>query len=207
MPSGLTKTQVCNLALDLIRASPLVNFDDPTSPEGRWVSRNFDHAAHTLMRAYPWNFAKEYRTIAADATAPAFKWGYSYSLPAGWARVLPISRYGARYGDVVPHEIVQNKVYTNEPAPLYVILIMDMSSNPGAWDDLFVEMMRCTLALGMANKFTGKSKHIELASQLLAQATAKAEEIDAFEGTPEPAEAFDIIRVRGGDEYTQTWRW
>lgn len=207
MPSGLTKTQVANLALDLIRATPLVSFDDPTSPEGRWIARNFDHAAHTLMRAYPWNFAKEFRVISADATAPLFKWGYAYSLPAGWARVLPVNRYGARYGDPIPHEIVQNKVYTNEPAPLYAILIMDMSSNPGAWDDLFVEMMRCTLGLGMANKFTGKSKHIELASQLLAQATLKAEEIDAFEGTPEPAEAFDIIRVRGGNEYTQSWRW
>lgn len=207
MPSGLTKTQVCNLALDLIRSSPIASFDDPTSTEGRWLGRNYDHAAHTLMRAYPWNFAKEFRTIPADADAPPFKWGYSYSLPAGWARVLPVSRYGARYGDPVPHEIVGSKVYTNEPAPLYCVLIMDKSSNPGVWDDLFVEMMRCTLALGMANKFTGKSKYVEIASQLLAAATAKAEEIDAFEGTPEPAEAFDIIRARAGDEYSLTRRW
>lgn len=207
MPSGLTKTQVANLALDLIRSSPLVSFEDTSSSEGRWLNRNFDHAAHTLMRAYPWNFAKEFRTIPADETAPPFKWSYAYSLPAGWARVTPINRYGGRYGDIVPHEIVGSKIYANESAPLYVILIMDVSSNPGVWDDLFTEMMRCTLALGMANKFTGKSKHIELASQLLGQATAKAEEIDAFEGTPEPNEAFDIIRVRGGNEYTQSWRW
>lgn len=206
MPSGMTKVQVFNLALDLIRSTPLISVDDATA-EGRWLTRNFDHAARTIMRAYPWNFAKEFKTLSASTTAPPFKWLYAYTLPAGWARVTPVKRYGERFGDEVPHEIVGGSLYTNEPAPLYVILIMDKTANPGAWDDLFTEMVRCTLALGMANKFTGKGKYIELASQLLAQATAKAEQIDAFEGTPEPTEAFDIIRVRGGNEYAGLRRW
>ncbi len=207
MPSGMTKTQVCNLALDLIRSSPMANFEDTTNAEGRYLNRNFEHVSRTIMRAYPWNFAKEFREIAADAIAPAFKWSYAYTLPAGWARVIPPTRYGARYGEPIPHEIVGNKLLTNEPAPLRVVLVMDRSANPGVWDDLMTEMVRCTLALGMANKFTGKSKFVELASQLLAQATAKAEEIDAYEGTPEPAETFDIIRVRGIDADSFGRRW
>ena len=209
MPSGMTKTEVFNLALDLVKEKPILSVDDPSST-ARYLKRNFNHAARTIMRAYPWNFAKEFRELSADETRPLFKWYYAYTLPAGWARVIPPTVNGHRFGQPIPHEIVGNKIYTNYPAPLRVILIMDKTANPGAWDDLFTEMVRCTLALGMANKFTSKSKYVELASQLLAQATVKAEEIDAYEGSPEPADAFDVIRVRGsGDsEYAVngTWR-
>lgn len=206
MPSGLTKTEVFNLALDLVKEKPILNADDPSST-ARFLSRNFEHTARTALRSYPWNCAKELRSIPADEIEPPFKWGKAYTLPAGWLRVLPVTRNGGRYGEQVPHEIVKGKVYTNEGAPLNVILIMDVSNNPGLWDDLLVEYVRCSLALGMANKFTSKSKYIELASQMLGAAKEQAEMLDALEGTPEPAEAFDIIRVRGADEYAIGRRW
>jgi len=203
----MTKTQVCNRALDMIRSSPMVDFEDTTTAEGRYLNRNYEATARLIMRSYPWNFAKDFREIPADADAPPFKWSYAYTLPTGWARVIPPTRYGNRYGETIPHEIVGNKVYTNEPAPLRVVLVMDKSANPGEWDDLMTQIVVCTLALGMANKFTGKSKFVELASQLLSQATEAAQQIDAYEGPPEPTDNFDIIRVRGGDEAALSRRW
>lgn len=206
MPSGLTKVEVFNLALDLVKEVPIINENDPKAT-ARWLVRNFDHTARVAIRSYPWNCAKEFREIPADVTAPAFKWRYAYTMPAGALRPLPITRYGERHGDQVPHEVVKNKIYTNEPAPLRVILIMDVTANPGAWDDLLVEYVRCALALGMANKFTSKAKYIELASQLLNAAKEQAELIDAYEGSPEPVESFDIIRARYGSEYSISRRW
>lgn len=209
MPSGMTKVEVFNLALDLVKDKAIISVDDPSS-SARYLKRNFSHVARSIMRAYPWNFAKEFRELSADEARPAFKWYYSYTLPGGWMRVIPPTVNGHRFGAQIPHEIVGNKIYTNYPAPLRVILIMDKTANPGAWDDLFVAMVRCTLALGLANKFTSKGKYVELASQLLTQATLKAEEIDAFEGSPDPADGFDVIRVRGSadSEYAvnSTWR-
>lgn len=196
MPSSLTKLQIWNLAIDVIRDTALQSTTD-SAATARWLERNWAHTVETSLRAYPWGFAKELHKLSADAAAPAFGWSYYYSLPAGWLRVLPITRYGERFGVPVPHELIGNKVATNEPAPLYVRLIMDKSANPGAWDSLFVDMVRAKLALGMANKFTSKNKYIELASQLLAAANEQAERIDAYEGSPEPVETFDIIRARG----------
>lgn len=207
MASGMTRTQVCNLALDLIRSTPLIDVNTSDSPEARFLNRNFDHAARVIMRSYPWGFAKEFHELPADADAPPFKWTASYTMPAGVARVIPPTAYGERYGQPVPYEVVGNKLYTNHGAPFRVIFVMDRSSNPGAWDDLMTEVVRCTLGLGLANKFPSKIKFVELASQLLAQATSKAEEIDAYEGTPEPTENFDIIRLRGSvDGLITSWR-
>lgn len=196
MPSSNTKLTVWNLAIDIIRDTALQTTSD-NSATARWLDRNWQHTVETTMRAYPWNFAKEMRLIPADGARPAFKWRYAYSPPAGWLRVLPITEGGRRNGRPVPHEIVGQQIMTDYPAPLPVTLIMDRSSNPGLWDSLFVEMVRCKLALGLANKFTAKSKFLELASQMLAAATAQAEQIDAYEGTGEPIEQHDIERARG----------
>jgi len=204
MPSSLTKLGVWNLAIDVIRDTALMTTTD-ASATARWLERNWEHTVVSTLRAYPWNFAKELRSLSADATAPEHGWLYYYTPPAGWLRLLPITRGGYRFGALVPHEIIGNKIATDEPAPLKVKLIMDKSSNPGVWDSLFVEMVRAKLALGMANKFTSKNRYIELASQLLKNATELAEQIDAFEGSAEPVEQFDIIRAReAGSLYLPT---
>ncbi len=201
MPSGMTKVEIFNLALDLVKEPPVVSTDDPKAT-ARFLTRNFDHTARTALRSYPWNCAKELVEISADAAKPAFKWAYAYTIPAGTLRILPITYNGFRFGTPVPHEIVGDKILTDKGAPLHVVRIKDIVDNPGLWDDLLVEYVRCSLALGMANKFSSKSKYVELASQLLNAAKEQAETIDAYEGTPEPAQVYDIIAVRGGDDYT-----
>lgn len=200
MATGNTKVDVYNLAIDIIKDTALQSVGD-SNATARWLNRNWNHAVRTTLRAYPWNFAKKFVSLSADATAPEHTWRYAYKKPPGTLRVLPIRRGGYRTGAPVQHEIVGDYIYTDEPAPLKVVVLIDKSSNPGEWDDLCTEIVRCKLALGMANKFTSKNKFIELASQMLQSATAQAELIDAYEGTPEPIEAFDIIRARGGDEF------
>jgi hypothetical protein len=195
MPSSLTKLGVWNLAIDVIKDTALQTTGD-TAATARWLERNWQHIVETTLRAYPWNFAKELHELSADADTPPFKWSYFYSPPAGWLRVLPITQGGRRDGRIVPHELIGQRIAANYGPPLPVTLIMDKSSNPGEWDSLFTEMVRCKLALGMANKFTSKSKYIELASQMLNAATEQAEQIDAFEGTGEPIEQHDIILSR-----------
>lgn len=195
MPSSQTKLNVWNLALDLISETAL---QSPTedSAAGRWLNREWDHVVATLLRSYVWGFAKQRFKLPADATAPVFKWSYRYKMPAGTIRVLPITRYGEPGEAPVKHEIVGDYIETNEAAPLYVTCLMDYSNNPGKWDALFTEMVRCTLAVGMANKFPGKVKYLDRAEKALLRAQARAEEIEAFEGSGEPTEEADIIRVR-----------
>ena len=70
---------------------------------------------------------------------------------------------------------------------------------PGQWDSLFVTLIAARLAAGMAHRFTGKGSFVDRANQIAQNALDLAEEINAFEGTPQPADQYDIIRARGGD--------
>lgn len=200
MPSTMTKLEVWNLAIDVIKDTALRTTDE-TAATARWLERNWGHTTRSALRKYPWNFAKRYVSLPVETEAPPFGWTKAYKPPPGWLRVLPPRRGGSRYGKLIPHEIVGPLIYTNESAPLKVVLIMDKTDSPAEWDDLFVEIVRCQLALGMANKFTGKNKFIELASQMLATAQTQAESIDTFEGSAEPIEQFDILEARGGSSY------
>ena len=196
MPSLLTELEIWNLALDVVRETPLQSPTDQ-SAIARWLSRNYGHVRDVALRSYDWNFAREKHTLSVDATAPPFRWRYRYALPPHWLRLLPPTQYGQRGAPPIPHEVVRGGwVETDWPSPLHVRLIMRVT-NPGEYDPLFVELVRSSLALGIANKFTAKNKYIELASALQAAAQEKAEEIDTFEGTAEPVEQHDIIRNRG----------
>lgn len=194
MPSNLTKSQVYNLALDTIREAPVQN-QLASSPPINWLNRNFDHVRDLMIRSYTWNFAKEYKQLNADGTNPEWGWRRRYALPNNWLRVLPLTDNGDRRGRPVPHEIVGNWLMTDCSGPLRVRLMMRIEET-GQWDPLFTEAVASRLALGMANKFTGKNKYIELAQQNLKAALDKAEEIDAFEGSAEPLDVWDIIDAR-----------
>lgn len=194
MPTQATKLEVCNMALDVIREAPAQSLAVSTAPL-RFILRNYDHVVDTTLRSYVWNFAKEKFELSADGTDPAWGWTYRYRIPNGALRVLPITENGARDGQVVAHEIVGSYIETNHTAPLRVKCIM-RKANPGEWDPLFLEIVRSSLAMLLANKFTNKARFFDLARQMVLDARAKAEEIDAFEGSAEPIEQYDILRVR-----------
>lgn len=182
------------MALDVIR-EPAVQSLAAESPPLRLILRNYDHVVDMTLRSYVWNFAKEKFAISADGTDPAWGWNYRYRIPNDVLRVLPITENGERDGQLVAHEIVGNYIETNHAAPLRVKCIV-RKPNPGEWDELFLEIVRSSLAMMLANKFTNKARFFDLARQMVIDARAKAEEIDAFEGSAEPIEQFDILRVR-----------
>lgn len=195
MPTALTKLGIWNLAIDVIRDNALMSTDE-ASPLARWLDRNWQHTVESSLRAYPWNFAKKQAKLSADADAPLFRWSYFYTPPPDWLRILPITERGERFGAPVPFEMLENRIATNHSAPLKLTYIKDASANTGAWDSLFVDLVRAKLALGMANRFTGKRQYVAEARDLLSEAMSKAEQVDAFEGTAEPVEQFDIERAR-----------
>lgn len=196
MPSSMTKVDVYNMAIDIIRDTALQSTTDPAAT-ARWLNRNWQPYVEAAMRAYPWNFAKQQFKLPADSEKPLFKWSYFYTPPPGWLRVLPITTGGRRDGRPVPHEIIGQRIATNYPAPLPVTCIMDRTANPGQWDTLFVQFVAAKLALGMTAKFPAKARYTNEAKDALAAATEQAEQIDAYEGSAEPVEENNIIRARG----------
>lgn len=194
MPNVHTVTTIYNMALDIIVENPVSSPSD-NSVYARWLNRNFPHYVQTALREQPWNFAKEFVSLEAGET-PAHRWAYLYDLPNGWLRVLPPTYLGVRGGTPVPYEVANNKLYADTGPSLPVEIIFDRQT-PGTWDPLFATMIAARLAHGMAHRFTAKTSFVERAKEAAEQAFNIAEQTNAFEGSLEPIEQHEIIRVRG----------
>lgn len=204
MATTLTKLDVWNLALDSIREAPLQTTMDQ-SPAGRFLRRNYDHVVDSALRKYPWNFAKEKHQLSRDPVDPTFGWTARYQLPPNTVRVLGFYPDGDDRQLAVRHEIVGNYIETNETSPINIKVIV-RKDEPGEWDSLFVELVKCKLAVGLAKKFTGKAAILQLAQRELQNAEDEAALIDTLEGDDQQVEQHDILRVRGADTYDTRWR-
>lgn len=205
MPTSATRVTVCNMALDIIVEAPIATLTDAT-PYARWLNRNFSPIVEATLREQPWNFACELFMLSADPGAPAFRWSHRYALPPGWLRVLPITEDGSRYGRQLPFEIKSNWLMTNRGAPCPVECVMN-NQEPGEWDSLFVSLIAARLAAGMAHRFTGKGSFVDRAQKMAIDALETAEQTNAFEGSLQPVDEYDIIRARGGDNLRGRWEW
>ena len=194
MPTAHTPVTIRNQALDLIGEYPLSTVDEG-NVYARWLNRNFQHIVQTALRQQPWNFACDLFSLTS-VDAPAFRWSYAFDLPNGWLRVLPVTVGGKRGGEPVPHEVKRNRLFTNYAPDQNIECVVDVQA-PGEWDPLFASLIVARLAHGMANRFTGKNSYVDYTMKLANQAYDDAVEINTFEGSLEPSEEFDILRVRG----------
>lgn len=195
MPTSHTLLTMYNLALDTIGEFPLATENDPNT-YGRFIRRNFAPCVESTLRANPWNFACEYHRLSPEPEHDPFRWRYRFGLPPGWLRVLPLTHDGRRGGRPISHEVKRNYLYTNQNTAPYVECVMNVQ-DPGEWDPLFAEVIAGRLGVLLAHRFTGKASYLDRAKQIVDEAMATAEEINAFEGSIEPVEEHDIIRARG----------
>lgn len=195
MPSVHTVTSIYNMALDMIAEHPVASTGD-NSPYARWLNRNYTPYVRAALRENPWNFACDYFELNAIEGGGNWRWRYAYDLPNGWIRVLQPTYDGHRNGRALKYEVKRNRLLMNDGPSRRVEIIMDVQ-NPGEWDDLFAMMIAARLANAMAHRFTGKASYVDLTARAAAQAFDAAELANAFEGSADEIDQFDIIRARG----------
>lgn len=195
MPTVLTQLQVYNLAFDWIKepAAPSLATE---SAAMRVLNRNWEITIDTLLEQYPWDFAKERHILSQDPTAPTFNWTRRFPVPPDIVRILPITEFGKRNGQIVQYEMIGGFIETDHESPLYITAIRRIHE-PGEWSSLFTNMVSLALATKLVAKFAAKRQYASDISSALQQAQAVAERMDAFSGTPDPIESHDVIRVRG----------
>ena len=89
----MTKTDICNKALTLNGASPIVNLDDDTN-NARILNRVYDLSLRSILSETCWNFATKRKLLASvDVTLDWYHTGenYTYARPSDAVRLFEAS--------------------------------------------------------------------------------------------------------------------
>lgn len=118
-----TKTGVANLAITLIKGSPVISIDPPDkgSKAAKLAAQWYDDARREALALTDWDFAIKRVKISASAP-PAFGWAYSYQLPPDFVR---ISTIGDEDNPLTSYKIENGFILCDEGAPLNVMYIYD----------------------------------------------------------------------------------
>lgn len=183
----MTATDICNLALDLLKEAPISSLEDDR-PIARWCNRNFATQRDGALSLANWNFAMKRASLTVDVTAPAFGWEYSYTLPTDCIRLLPLTYDGTSEGTPVAHEVEGGLVLTNMSSPLKVRYVR-RAVNYDAYHPLFTDYLSARMARRMAHWLTGKTSFAQIAAAVMEQSWQEAWLTDAIEGdVPRPAD-------------------
>ncbi|MBX7147131.1 MAG: hypothetical protein K1X44_07470 [Alphaproteobacteria bacterium] len=172
---------LCNRALDLIGADPIMSLDDENK-SARLCKRNYPISRDLVLRSYPWNCAMQRTFLPALSIAPL--WGYkkSFPLPVG-----PEPLYCIRLYKVISdqdYKLENGCILSNDQAPL-PILYIGRILNPLDFDPLLAEAIALRLAIYLASNLVESSPKIELIRGYFREIIAEARIIDAQENSAE----------------------
>ena len=152
MTTGLSKVDICNMALGLLNADgvTVVSIDTPRSKEETLCRRWYDPSRRALLRESVWNFARKRRTIARVATTPSFGYADAYQLPTDYVRLLYFGNDSEKTFKT-KYQIEYNQVLLNNDgaASLKIGYIYDCVDVP-KFDAGFIEAIAYKLAINIS---------------------------------------------------------
>jgi hypothetical protein len=189
-----TDLEVCNLALDILKESPITSLEENRTP-ARWMSRNFVPIRNMVLISHIWKFAMARASLAEDPVKPDFEWDHKFRKPSDCLRVIPLRVGGTLNGRLIPHVVEGDFILTDAGAPL-LIRYLKVIADPALWPPLFVDAVATKLAARAAHFITGKQAMAELANVLHKEAIIMAASMDGAEGThaAQYATAYDDVR-------------
>jgi hypothetical protein len=162
MSTALSSVDICNLALDLLRQNEKVeNIEDAESDTEALCARWYDVTRRSVLRAFPWNFARKRGILSLNATAPAFGYTNAYNLPNDYLELVFVGEnYDDDYETEYSVEGGQVLIENSDGASLNVCYIWDITTVV-KFDALFVDLLVAELAIRLANSLTGVNKSMK----------------------------------------------
>lgn len=82
---------ICNLALDDLKQSPIHSIDTPVSATEQICARHYHPVRQECLMAHPWKFAIKRIILTPDpSTTPVFGYAYAYNQPNDYIRKVTI---------------------------------------------------------------------------------------------------------------------
>jgi hypothetical protein len=186
-----SEVQICSNALLLLGDETIASFDENTT-RARLCSNLWDTVRDAVLRSHPWNCAMMRVVLAADATAPAFDWAYSFTLPADCLRVWTVGQ-----DDSMPPEWeVENGKLLMDDAIGYVRYVHRLE-DAARYDALLRLALTSGMAAALAYPITKSATQQEAMAKLHAMHMRSARTADGQEGTGEQGLDSPLIAVRG----------
>lgn len=195
---------IMNMALDLLDEVPILTAEDDSAAI-RFMRRNYQPVADSMLRLHPWNFAIRRSSLSRLADNPQSGYQYQFQLPADFIRLLPLSEGGTLNGTSLAFRREGSKILTNAGSPLTILYVARVSDE-SEMDPIFVQALATTLAARAASLVTGKNTLAKTLQDEARQLTIQAQMVDALEGTPYEPEADDWINARFGVEAAQPYQ-
>ncbi len=162
MGTALSGVDICNLALDLLRQSEKVtDIENPESDTEALCARWYDATRRSVLRAFPWNFARKRAALSLNATVPAFGYANAYNLPNDYLELVFV---GENYDDDYETEYAveggQILISNDSGASLNVCYVYDIKE-VAKYDALFIDLLTAELAIRFSNSLTGVNKSMK----------------------------------------------
>lgn len=195
MAIATSAVDICNLALDLLSQTPVVDIDAPTTREEEICARHYDKVRRQLLRDWVWNFAKK-RVMLSRSGTPEFDFADEYVLPNDCLRVLSVAGESEIFQEK-DYDIEGRNILLNNGGAASVGLryIADIT-NPQLMDAGFINVFSQALALSMAYKFSLKKGLVEQIANQYRLDLPKAVSIDGQERPPRRIQRSKYHRAR-----------
>lgn len=175
----MEKTDIINMALDILGENPVVS-DDPYEERGRILSRNFQRAVDSVLRAYPWGSARHRVALAPRSDNPSVVWQYAYGLPTDCLRILPLTHNGEETGTEIPFVREGGFILCNQAPPLRLRYIR-RPDDLGVLDALVADAISARLAVLCSETINGMEEKRQSALALYQNFLAEAKSVDCDE--------------------------
>ena len=191
-----SNVDICNSALNMVGASIITALTED-SKAARVCNQRYPFVRDAVFRAHPWNCLIRRVKLGQDATAPAYKYAYRYTLPSDpyCLRVLTISDDGDDERRDIDYKVEGNRFLLTDQGTVYIQYI-SRDEDPNQYDFLLIEALAARMASDIAYPLVGSST---LSTNLFAIYEIKLKEArfaDAQEGYPDDIIADTFISAR-----------
>lgn len=201
-----TQTDICNSALQRVGASTIMSITD-NSREARACAVAYDSNRRSELRKRAWKFAIKRAVLAPDATAPAFEFAYSFTIPTDCVRVILPKNDPCLDWFIEGRKILTNLIQSpylgagSQPAStapaLYLRYVADIT-DCSQWDPNFYDLVCIALAMDLCEPLTQSNQKKQLLNAEYKDTRDAAAKANSFEMLPEDPVDDDWWLARAG---------
>ena len=174
----MTEVEICSNALLLLGAQPISSLTD-NSDRALLCASLYPTIRDSLLRSHTWSCATKRVVLAPDATAPSYDYGYAFTLPSDFLRLLSVGEHGYEED----HRIEGRKILTDSDSCMLKYVFRNTVE--ATWDAMLIEAMTLRMAASMAYAVTQSAALAEAMERKYELFMKRARTVDALDDPPD----------------------